>query len=86
MGRHPWATPEQTEFLKTHLPKLDEEKQNHGLKAFYSRVAAEFSERWEPPPPPHNGDEHSSPAQLRKEAYDQRERVSPLASMSQNLH
>ena len=85
MGQRPWATPEQTEFLKTHLPKLDEEKQNHGLKVFYSRVVAEFSKRWEPPLLPSDNDKQSFPAQLRKEAYDQRERVSPPFPISQNL-
>lgn len=76
MGRKPWATPEQAAFLQAHLPRLDEEKRNHGLTVFYSRVLAKFAERWEPPLVPSDDEGDSSSPQLKKKAYDRRERVS----------
>ena len=49
MGRRPWATPEQTAFLESKLPLLDEEKENHGLTPFYARIAVQFIEHWASP-------------------------------------
>ena len=46
MGRPPWATAEQTEYLQNLVSRLDEEKQNHGLAAFYARTTTEFLKRW----------------------------------------
>ena len=63
MGRQLWCIPEQTAFLAAQLPKLDEEKINHGLTPFYARVAAEFIERWESPTPTKPCPEGVSPKQ-----------------------
>ena len=49
MGRPPWATSEQTAFLESYLPSMDEEKENHGLAAFYARVTDDFILRWKSP-------------------------------------
>lgn len=49
MGRRTWATSQQTEFLESFLERLEDEKGNHGLTAFYARITAEFIERWESP-------------------------------------
>ena len=51
MGHQSWCIPEQTVFLAAQLPRLDEEKINHGLTPFYTHVAVEFIEHWESPTP-----------------------------------
>jgi hypothetical protein len=49
MGHPPWATPEQTVFLESFLPTLDEEKHTHSLTATYARVTREFISQWSSP-------------------------------------
>jgi len=72
MGRKPWATPEQTAFLKTQLPFMDEEKEMHGLTPFYARVTIAFIEQWAspivpiPPKPQYEGLEPKAYADLRR--------------------
>lgn len=73
MGRPPWATPEQTAFLESHVPKLEEEKHNHGLTAFYARVTKEFVRRWPSPVIP---DGATNEETLRLQADGARGRVS----------
>ena len=46
MGRPPWATPEQTEFLRGYTPNLNKEKEGNGLTAYYDRITMEFLKRW----------------------------------------
>ena len=49
MGRPPWGTPEQLTFLRSFVPRLDEEKANNGLTQFYAFVTQEFAKQWAPP-------------------------------------
>ena len=46
MGRRPWATPEQTEFLLSHTSNLEREKNGAGLEPYYNRVFKEFIAKW----------------------------------------
>ena len=46
MGRPPWATPEQLEFLKSWTEKLEQQKSGNGLKAYYNLIAHQFLEKW----------------------------------------
>jgi hypothetical protein len=50
MGRRPWATPKQLEFLESYLPQLPDARGGIGLNVLYTRVAQEFLTRWEPEP------------------------------------
>ena len=79
MGRKTWCSTEQTEFLKVHLSRLDEEKNNHGLSPFYARVAAEFIKRWESPTPKKACPKGVSPKQ---HADNERTRVSGFSPFS----
>ena len=46
MGRPPWATPEQLEFLESRTEKLEQQKSGNGLKAYYNLIAHQFLEKW----------------------------------------
>jgi len=46
MGRLPWATPEQLEFLYSKVPDLARAKATSGLKLFYASVSKEFRVKW----------------------------------------
>ena len=46
MGRPPWASPEQIEFLTGYSLDLDGQKEHQGLTAHYDRVADRFMEKW----------------------------------------
>jgi hypothetical protein len=47
MGRPCWATPEQTEFLTSFLPGLeDEKKKGNGLQLTYNRISKDFLVKW----------------------------------------
>ena len=76
MGRPPWATPEQTAFLESFLPRLDAEKANHGLKAFYIVTARKFIDRWASPLDPNDNDGTKTLEELKAKADDRRQRVS----------
>lgn len=75
MGRPPWATPEQTEFLESKVPSLEKEKQNYGLKPFYVQVTKEFLKRWPSIPVP---DGKSSDAKLKELADERKGEVSQI--------
>ena len=63
MGRPPWATPEQTEYLESFLPNLDREKEGNGLTAHYDYISSEFLKKW--PAEPTNEDRKDT-SDLRK--------------------
>jgi hypothetical protein len=46
MGRPPWASPEQLEFLEGFTPGLDEEKKKDGLRSHYDQIAQQFILKW----------------------------------------
>ena len=46
MGQPPWATPEQTQFLESCMPHLEQAKNGNGLKDFYDRTAHDFLQKW----------------------------------------
>lgn len=50
MGRRPWATATQLEFLESYLPQLPDARGGIGLNVLYTRIAQEFLTRWEPEP------------------------------------
>lgn len=50
MGRRPWATPEQLEFLRSYLHELPQAKAGTGQNVLYARVAQDFLVRWEAEP------------------------------------
>lgn len=76
VGRPPWTTPEQFEFLQQHLPDLDNEKATNGLTQFYARITRDFSVRWEPPVVDKDVEESKDADDLKKLAYARRGRVS----------
>ena len=63
MGRPPWATPEQTAFLKGFLPDLDCKKMGNGLKVFYDCVTRDFLARW--PAEPSSEDQKETNDELK---------------------
>ena len=46
MGRPPWATPEQTQFLDSCMPHLEQAKNGNGLKDFYDCTTHDFLQKW----------------------------------------
>ena len=68
VGRPPWTTPEQTDFLKTFVPRLEAEKKRIGLKAFYDQIAVEFQGRWPAEPTSKEKLLSSDPAKLKAAA------------------
>ena len=50
MGRRPWATPEQLEFLHSYTNQLAEAKARTVLTALYATVAVKFQTHWKPEP------------------------------------
>jgi len=46
MGRRPWATKEQSDFLENFVPNLDREKGLNGLKAYYDQISVQFLQIW----------------------------------------
>lgn len=50
MGRRPWATPEQLEFLKSYIPHLPHAKKTSGLQTLYAEVCDNFLKAWVPEP------------------------------------
>ena len=46
MGRRPWATPEQTQFLLSYTVNLEREKKGRGLGPYYNTVSEEFIKKW----------------------------------------
>lgn len=52
MGRRPFGTPEQMEFVRGFLPEMDQAKGETGLKAFYDDKADKFITKWKPKPKP----------------------------------
>ena len=50
MGRRPWATPEQLEYLKSWLPRLPHAKKTTGLQTVYSQAYTGFLAKWQPDP------------------------------------
>ena len=66
MGRRPWATATQREFLHSYVPGLPAAKLNPGLNIYYGQITQDFLERWELEPvitvPP------LSPEELRKQS------------------
>lgn len=85
VGRPPWTTPEQAEYLQQHLPKLDDEKANNGLTQLYARVTKDFSDIWDPPIVEKDRLAAKNQDDLKKLAYDRRGRVSPHFSSSPSL-
>ena len=76
MGRPPWTTPEQLEFLQGFVPRLDDEKDGNGLKPFYTSIAMEFVRRWPPAVYPSDLEESETPAAAKVVAFNRKERVS----------
>ena len=85
VGRPPWTTPEQFEYLQNLLPNLDSEKANNGLTQFYARVARDFSLKWEPPIIKKDHEKTETEDGLKKLAYERRGRVSQHFSSSEPL-
>lgn len=50
MGRRPWATPDQLEYLKSWLPHLPRAKETIGLQTLYKQVYEGFIVKWQPDP------------------------------------
>jgi hypothetical protein len=46
MGRPPWATVEQLEFLNGWTAGLDEQKKKNTLKEHYDYIAQQFLHKW----------------------------------------
>jgi hypothetical protein len=46
MGRRPWATAEQLQFLHSKVPELARAKATTGLNNFYIGVSQEFRTKW----------------------------------------
>ena len=77
MGRRPWATPNQTEFLESYIPNLDHEKQKEGgLKNYYERISLDFLEKWPAKPTDEDREETNNELELQALANAQRTRVS----------
>ena len=76
MGRPPWATPEQTEFLGSFLQNLDREKEGNGLKQYYQRISSQFLEKWPAEPTNEERKAVSDPQKLQELAEARRTKVS----------
>ena len=76
MGRPPWATSDQLEFLRSFVPQLDEEKAKNGLKQFYAKVTSQFAKKWPPPVLDDDRKGNKSMAEAQASAYARRGRVS----------
>ena len=50
MGQHPWATPEQLNFLKSFIHMLLLAKKTTGLATLYSQAYDGFLQKWAPEP------------------------------------
>jgi hypothetical protein len=72
MGRPPWTTPEQAEFLRGFVDRLDEEKSGNGLNVFYASVAQQFIQQWPSPVPPDVDREKVTDPIVLKELSDKR--------------
>lgn len=46
MGRPPWATSDQVEFLESFVPNLDREKKGNGLTPYYNQISQAFLQQW----------------------------------------
>jgi hypothetical protein len=68
MGRRPWATPEQLEYLKTFIPRLEQAKTTSGLTTLYAKVYDGFLQKWSPPPVIPKPGTSPSPEQLDAKA------------------
>jgi hypothetical protein len=69
MGRRPWATPEQLEYLKSWLPLLPRAKKTTGLQTAYVQAYEGFLMKWQPHPVAPMPD--VSPEQLATKAKEQ---------------
>lgn len=80
MGRKPWTTPDQADFLAGFIDKLEDEKNGNGLKAFYAYVAQEFIRQW-PSPIPQDIDRNkiTDPAELKAISDERRIVVSSFS-------
>jgi len=76
VGRPPWATPDQLEYLQEHLPRLDSEKAKNGLTQAYARITLNFSKIWAPPIVEQDQKAAKDKDELKKLAYERRARVS----------
>jgi len=74
MGRKPWATPPQLEFLHSRVPGLARAKKDGGLTKLYSSTAQEFFEKWGAEPIV-SANPNLSPKELERKARKRLERV-----------
>jgi len=86
VGRPPWTTPEQFEYLQKHLPNLDNEKANNGLTQHYARIARDFSVIWKPPIVEKDRENAKDEDELKRLAYERRACVSQCFSSSTDRH
>lgn len=75
MGRRPWASPEQIEFLERHFATLERDKQDQPLTVIYARVTASFIQQWPSPLPRGDDFEGCTPDELKVHADNFRGRV-----------
>ena len=86
MGRRPWATPEQLEYLNTFVCQLPRAKSTTRLKMLYAQVYEGFLKRWAPPPVRPEPGTSPSPEELVAQAKEKLEQVSvPLHEPSTNI-
>jgi len=71
MGRSPWTTPEQAEYLEGFVSNLDRNKQSGTLKGEYDRIAVEFLKKW-PVGPADEDDEETDDALELQAMADER--------------
>ena len=86
MGRPPWATPEQIEFLGSFLPNMDREKEGNGLTQYYQRISLEFLKKW--PAEPTNEERlkaASNPKKLQELAEARRTGVSHRLNLHERI-
>ena len=77
MGRKPWTTPDQADFLAGFIDKLEDEKNGNGLKAFYAYITQEFIQQWASPiPQDTDTNKITDPAQLKAISDERRAAVS----------
>ena len=78
MGRPPWASPEQIEYLETFVPNLEAEKRGNGLKPYYDRISAEFKKRWPTEPTDKERKAAENPQEAQRSADNRRTSVRPF--------
>ena len=85
MGRRPWATPEQLEYLKGFIPMLQRAKSTTGLTTLYTQVYDGFLPQWGLPSVVAKAGTSPSPEQLRTQAEDKLRKVSIVLNSSSSF-